>query len=85
MIPSTTVEYSAEKDFLGKELHFAKMQSFAAKNKETFKSSSRNFVKPIIPFPNIVDMMSKNSKEFQPSPVDPNIIVDEKVIVKRAE
>ena len=59
------------------------MQSFAAKNKETFKSSSSNFVKPIIPFPNILDMMSKNSKEFQPSPIDPNILVDEKVIVNQ--
>ena len=61
----------------------AKMQSFAEKNKETFKSSSSNFVKPIIPFPNILDMMSKNSKEFQPSPIDPNILVDEKVIVNQ--
>ena len=59
------------------------MQSFAAKNKETFKSSSSNFVKPIIPFPTIVDMISKYSNEFQPSPIDPNILVDEKVIVNQ--
>ena len=59
----------------------AKMQSPAVTNKETFRSSSRNFVKPIIPFPSIIDMMSKSSKEFQTSPIDPNIIEEDKVIV----
>ena len=54
----------------------AKMKSSVKTNKEKFKSSSINFVKPIIPFPSIVDMMSK-SQEFIPSPIDPNIVVED--------
>ena len=52
------------------------MKSSVKTNKEKFKSSSINFVKPIIPFPSIVDMMSK-SQEFIPSPIDPNIVVED--------
>jgi len=59
----------------------AKMQTSAVTNKEAFRSSSRNFVKPIIPFPSIVDMMSKSSTEFKASPIDPNIVEDNKLTV----